>query len=473
MDAAIKSEQKVFYKLLLVTVLPLMLQSLFMQSISFIDQLMISDIGTDAVGAIGAANKIMSIYNSFLYGACSGCSMFLAQYWGNKDTDGFRKMFGINMISTVTVGMVFTVLIFLIPEFLLGLFTDDINVIRLGKDYIICVAVSYFLMGIIYPLNYCLQSMNHVRVTAVNTMISVFVNVSVNYVLIFGKFGFPEMGVKGAALGTVATRAVELIVLLCYFAVTKCIALWEHHGSFGISRVYFYNYIKKAAPLIANEMFWSLGTSVYFIVYGKNGSDALAAMSILQIWQMLSRIAALAFCHAAAIIIGNEIGYGDMDRVQRYCKRFHGIALAVGLVSAVFVIAVNKPMLAIYHIEGTEVGRIVSNCMYILALYVILNSCNCINVEGIFRSGGDVKYIALMDLGSIWIIGMPYTLITGLVLHLDVVYIYMAYIMLELYKLPLGHMRFKSGKWLHRLSGNNTEEADGQEGYSEYKLTGS
>lgn len=448
---SIKNDRREFFRLLFVTVLPLMVQTLFMQSISFIDQIMISDVGTDAVGAVGAANKILSIYNSFLYGSCSGCAMFLAQYWGNKDVSAFRKIFGVTITATTIMGTIVTALVLLIPRQLLGIFTDDPVVIELGRDYLVYVAASYFLMEIVFPLNYCLRSMNRVKVTAINTVVSVFVNVIFNYLLIYGKCGFPQMGVRGAALATSLTRFVELIVLVIYFKASKCEVFQSFREIFAFTREYIMSFIKKAAPLIGNEMLWSLGTSIYFIIYGKSGTDALAAMSIMQTWQMLARIASGSFCGAASIIVGNEIGHGDLDKVQRYCKRFHIIAAVVGAVSCVFVILMVKPVLMIYDIAGTEVGRIVRECMFVLAVYVLINPVNSINVEGIFRSGGDVKYITLMDMGSIWFIGMPYTIITGLLLHLDVVYIYMAYIALEIYKLPLGYIRFKNGKWLHKL----------------------
>ena len=448
---AVKSEKKEFYKLLWVTVIPLMVQTLFMQSITFIDQIMITSVGTDAVAAVGAANKILSIYNSFLYGSCSGSAMILAQYWGNRDVHGFRRIFGVTITATFAMGTIVTLLITLVPKQLLGIFTDDPNVINLGRDYLIYVAAAFFLMGVVFPLNYCLRSMNRVKVTAINTVMSVGVNVVANYVLIYGKFGLPAMGVKGAALGTVITRVVELSVLIIYMAVTKNEIFADIKEMFGFTRKYVIDFVKKAAPLIGNEMLWSLGTSIYFIIYGKSGTDALAAMSIMQTWQMLSRIASGSFCGAASIIVGNEIGAGNVEKVRRYCKRFHGIAAIVGVISAAAVLLMIDPILSVYDIKGTEVGRIVTECLYVLALYVLINPNNSINVEGIFRSGGDVKFITLMDMGSIWFIGMPFTIITGLFLKLDVVYVYMAYIALEIYKLPLGYFRFKSGKWLHKL----------------------
>ena len=215
-----KTESRDFYKLLFRTVLPLLIQAVFMQSINFIDQIMISSIGTDAIAAIGASNKALSIYNSFLYGSCSASAMFLAQYWGKKDISGFQKVLGINITSAAIVGTLMAVFVGLAPSLVLKLFNADASVMAYGIDYLRYLVPSYILMGLTFPLNFALRSMNKVKVTMTSTIISVIVNICVNYVLIFGKLGFAPMGVKGAAIGTVVTRLVEFIVLAVYFGLS-------------------------------------------------------------------------------------------------------------------------------------------------------------------------------------------------------------------------------------------------------------
>lgn len=460
-----KAENKQFLKLLAVTVLPLLVQAVFTQSINFIDQLMVSSLGTEAIAAIGASNKLMSLYNSFLYGSCSGCAMFMAQYWGKKDYKSFQKIFGVLVTVTVTMGIVFSVLVLAIPTQLIQIFNDDPLVVEQAVKYMRTVVVGYFLMSVIFPLEHMLRSMNKVKVTMIESIISVLFNCAINYILIFGKFGFPKMGVVGAALGTVFCRIASLIVLFTYIKVSKNVIFQNVKNIFSYNINFVKAFVKKALPLIGNEMMWSLGTTIYFIIYGKAGTDALAAMSIMQTLQMLAKIFSGGFCGASSIIIGNEIGKGDLDRVHRYCKKFHIAALIVGVVSGAIVYSLIPFMLRVYSIEGTQVGIYVSQCMVVLSIYIVMNACNSINVEGIFRSGGDTAYLTLMDMGSIWLIGMPFTIITGLVLKMNVVVVYCAYIVLEIYKLPLGYVRFRSGKWLHLLykdtekkTANNIEE---------------
>lgn len=446
-----KAENRQFFRMIFATVLPLLIQSVFTQSSNFVDQLLISSVGTEAIAAIGASNKLMTLYNGFLYGSCSGCAMFMAQYWGKQDHKSFQKIFGVLVTVTLAAGIFFSAIVIIIPDRLIGFFADDQIVIDLAVQYMRYVVLAYFLMSVIFPLEHMMRSMNKVKVTMVESIVSVIVNCVVSYILIYGKLGFPAMGVAGAAIGTVICRVISLVILIVYIKVSDNVIFKNAKNIFVYNMTFVKAFFKKALPLIANEMLWQLGTTIYFIIYGRAGTDALAAMSIMQTLQQLSKIFSGSFCGASAIIVGNEIGKGDVNRVHRFCKKFHTAAMIVGIVSGIAVLAVRPLMLHIYSIEGTEVGHFVSQCMIVLSIYILLNVNNSINVEGIFRSGGDTAYLTLMDMGSIWLVGMPFTLITGVFLHTNVVIIYCAYIVLELYKLPLGYFRFRSGKWLHML----------------------
>ena len=448
-----KAENRQFFRMIFATVLPLLIQSVFTQSSNFVDQLLISSVGTEAIAAIGASNKLMTLYNGFLYGSCSGCAMFMAQYWGKKDYKSFQKIFGVLVTVTVAAGILFSAIVILIPAQLMGFFADDPVVIDLAVEYMRTVVLAYFLMSVIFPLEHMMRSMNKVKVTMIESIISVIiVNCVISYILIYGKLGFPAMGVAGAAIGTVICRVVSLIILIVYIKVSGNVIFRDARNIFVYNLTFVKALFKKGASALSQmRCYGSLERLIYFIIYGRAGTDALAAMSIMQTLQQLSKIFSGSFCGASAIIVGNEIGKGDVGRVNRFCKKFHVAAMVVGIVSGLAVLAVRPLMLHIYSIEGTEVGNYVSQCMLVLSLYILLNVNNSINVEGIFRSGGDTSYVTLMDMGSIWFVGMPWTLITGLVLHTNVVVIYFAYIVLELYKLPLGYFRFRSGKWLHML----------------------
>jgi putative MATE family efflux protein len=450
-------ENKEFIRLLFSTVLPLLIQSLFMQSTTFINQLMMSSLGTTTTAAVSSASKLLTMYNSFLYGSCSGCAMFMAQYWGKGDSKSVQRMLGVTMTATVAVGTLVTGLMLVIPQLLLKLFSDDPEVIRIGSNYLRTVAPAYFLMGVVFPINFTMRSMNAVKVTMCSTIASVIINCSVNYVLIYGIWGFPKMEERGVAIATVATRVVELTFLLTYLKLSGNTLSKNIKNMFAYGKEFISGFASKAVPLIVNEVMWSTGTTVYFVIYGKSGStpeectNILAAMGIMQTIQMLAKLFTSSFCSASAIIIGNEIGRADLFKVNRFCKKFHKAAFIVGILSGIAVFLLIAPVTGLYSNQNPKVLVYVKQCMLVLSVYIVMNSMNSINIEGVFRSGGDVKFIAIADMGSIWFIGMPVTLIAGLILRLPVVYIYCAYIFIELYKLPLVYTRFRKGKWIHKL----------------------
>jgi putative MATE family efflux protein len=450
-------ENEEFFKLLFRTVLPLLIQSLFMQSTTFINQLMMSSLGTTTTAAVSSASKLLTMYNSFLYGSCSGCAMFMAQYWGKGDVKSVQRMLGVTMTATVAVGALVTGAMLIVPDKLLRLFSGDAEVIVIGANYLRTVAPAYFLMGVVFPLNFAMRSMNAVKVTMCSTIASVIINCSVNYVLIYGAFGFPKMEERGVAIATVATRTVELAFLFTYLKISGNSLGRDIKNMFTYGKEFVSGFVSKALPLIANEVMWSTGTTVYFIIYGKSGStpadctDILAAMGIMQTIQMLAKLFTGSFCGASAMIIGNEIGRADLPKVNRFCKKFHLAALIVGIFSGLAVFLLINPVVGLYTNQNPDVLIYVKQCMVVLSIYIVMNSLNSINIEGVFRSGGDVKFIALADMGSIWFVGMPVTLIAGLVLRLPVMYIYCAYILIEIYKLPMVYIRFRRGKWIHKL----------------------
>lgn len=443
-------EGKEFLSLLFKTILPLLIQSALIQSVSLIDQIMVTSIGTEAVASVGASDSLFSLYNSFLYGICSGCSFFLAQYWGKRDIPHLQHIFGFTLTITTIAGTLFTICVRTFPHQLLRLFHAEEAVMELGVSYMTIAVFSYLILSVTYPLNFCFRNIGKTQVSMAVTCLSMIVKITVNYIFIYGAFGFPRLGIQGAALGTVFTRLFELLFYCTYIILSKNIVFQTMGNFFHFNRNTIKAFTGKVIPLIINEIMWSLGTTIYFIVYGYSGTIALAAMSIMQTLRLLMKTVISGFCNSTAIIVGHEIGKGDMQRVERFCKRFHCLSYLVGALSSMLTLLCIRPILHIYSIEGTPVGDIVSKCMIILSLYVFITAVNSVNVEGIFRAGGDTAFVSLMDMGSVWLVGMPYTVITGILLKWNIVPVYLAYIFFEIYKLPLGFYRYRSGKWLHK-----------------------
>lgn len=443
--------QKDFYKLTFRTVFPLMIQSLLLASINFIGQAMVSKLGVSEIAAVGVANKIYSLFYLVMYGTCCACVMFVSQYMGKNDIDGLRKTMGMTFSITVSLGIAVTFATMLLPGECIALFTDDKEVIGHGTDYLRTVSASYLLLSLIYPINYMLRGITRVRIVLCTSIASVFINIFTTYAFIFGKFGLPELGVTGAALGTVLTRTVELVILIIYLIAIKNEVITAIPQMFTFSFSGFKVFLSKALPLAGNEFFWGIGTTLYFVIYGHMGTAELAAMSIMSTLQTLQQTFSLSLSSSASVIIGNEIGKGDRAEVIKCGDRFHKLALGIGVFVSLLVLCLIKPIIQIYQIQGTQTGTYLTQCLIIMSGFLIINCYNSMNTEGLFRSGGDIKFVLLMDMGGIWLIGLPLTFVMGEWLKFPIALVYAAFIAVELYKLPIGIHRYRSRKWIHML----------------------
>lgn len=445
-------QRKEFYLITLRTVIPLMLQSILTSSVNFIDQIMVGKLGVSSIAAVGVANKIYSLFYLILYGTCCALVMFVSQYWGEKDIEGVKKVTGMTCLITVTLGGFVTVLTALFPEFCLSLFTDDETVIAAGVGYLRAISASYLLLSFIYPINYLLRGQTRVKIVLVTSIGSVFMNIFANYAFIFGHFGMPRLDVVGAAIGTVATRAVELAILAIYLVASRNEVIMGIRGLFKFKCNELLAFLKKAVPLAINEFLWGVGTSLYLVVYGHMGTEELAVMSIMGTLQTMVQTFGLSLSSSAAVIVGNEIGKGDTKSVFACGRRFHGLAVGMGAAVGIVLFSIIPLIVGAYSVKGTRTGMLLTQCLCIMCCYLPVSCYNSMNIEGLFRSGGDIKYVLIMDTGSIWLIGMPVTALLGYILNLPLVVTFLAYVAVEIYKLLIGTWRYQSGKWLHYLS---------------------
>ena len=457
----LKAENREFNKRFISTIMPLIISSIFTQCLTFVDQWMVSTLGTAAIAAVGVSTNFFSVYFTFLYGCNTGAGIYLTRYWGKKDISDFQRILWAAVFTTLSVGILICGFAIAFPRVIIRLYNNDPLVMVQAVPYMRAVAISYILNAICFTISHMFRNMGRVKIPMIQGILSVLLNAFFNYIFIFGKIGFKPMGVLGAALGTLVTRIIEVAALLIYFFVSDNPVKTDLLSAIKrLNKKIFLEYLKTSLPLCANDMLWSLGLSCYYMVYGSRGTEVYAGMSIVNTMEMFAKLAIMGFAGTCTIILGIEIGKGDMDKVDRYAKRFNRISIIAGLISCSIILAMMIPIQRIYGISGTVEGECVRNCMMVLAVYCIPNAVNCIKVEGIFRSGGDVRYLTFMDAGSIWIIGMPITLILGLVFRADIGFVYAAHIAIELFKLPLGQYRLKSGKWFH----NVTEAIDVGEG---------
>jgi putative MATE family efflux protein len=440
-----------FYSTMLKLAIPMTIQQFVNSSTNLLDVLMIGQLGETSIAALGLSNQIFFLLILFLFGISSGSAIFTAQYWGKGDLVNLRKVMGIGLTMAISVALFYTLIALLIPEKILSIYTKDQAVIELGSQYLRIVGVGYIFTAITLTFMSVLRSTQNVRLPMVITIIALTTNVFLNYCLIFGNFGFPELGVRGAALGTTIARIFEtfLMIIFAYrFRTAAAVKIHELIYSFS----FFKKVLRTSLPAAVNEVFWSLGITTYYAVYARISTEAVAAVNINSTIENMSFVIFIGAANACAIMIGNEIGAGNESKAFEYGIRFLVICIALAMILGIFVIILRPFILSLYNIEQTSYDY-AYKIQLIYALTMWIRVANLMLFIGVLRSGGDTRYALLVEMASIWLIGVPSALIGGFVLHWPVYYVYALVLSEEIVKLIIVVPRFLSRKWIHNLTG--------------------
>lgn len=446
-------QDKAYFRSLTHLAIPIVIQNFISAAMNIIDVAMIGQMGETAVASVGLSNQAFFMLNLFLFGTGTGSAIFTAQFWGRRDVTNVRKILGLCLTIAVAGSLVFTSIAIFFPKAFLGIYTSDAAVIGLGSKYLRIVGFSYVLTAITYSYSSILRSTEQVRLPMLVSGAAILVKTGLSYVLIFGKLGLPALGVEGAAIGTVTARLLECATLLGLTYATKTTAAARFSEMDGFRSGYFSKYLKMAMPVVANELLWSIGVSVYNLVYAHISTEAIAAMNIVASIENLAFVLFISISDATGILIGNRIGAGEEQRAREYARR----SLTLGVMGAILVglgILLNiDHILAIYNVS--EVARTYSHNVLLVSAGVLwLKVSNLLIIVGVLRAGGDTRFSVLLDISTVWFVGVPMAVIGGLYFHLPVYTVYLLIASEEAVKFMIGIQRFRSGKWLHNLIQN-------------------
>jgi len=430
--------------------IPVAFQQFITASLNMVDVIMVGQLGEASIAALGLANQVFFLLILFLFGVTSGMAIFTAQFWGKGDEENIRKVLGICLTVALSVGLLFTLAATLIPETVLGFYTEDPEVIALGSSYLRIVGFSYVFMAITTSYFAVLRSITLVKITVIVSVIAIVLKTSLGYLLIFGIGGFPALGVRGAAIGTTFGWVFEavLIIILVYALKTPLAA--NPITFFRFERPFLGKVLKTAMPAAANEVFWSVGITIYNAVYARIGTDAIASVQISATLEEIAFVFFIGLGNACAIMVGNKIGANEKEVAFEYGRRFTILTVMVALFAGLIILLLRGPVVSLYEISplAAENAR---RLMLIFAASAWLRSINFILFVGALRAGGDTRFAMFMELFSIWAIGVPAALIGGFVLRLPVYGVYMLVLLEELVKVFIITRRYLSRKWIHDL----------------------
>lgn len=442
---------KTFYKTMFAIAIPIAIQNLISSSLNMIDILMIGRVSENALAAVGMANQLFFLFMLISFGVCSGAGIFISQYWGKKDIKRIKATLGFTILAVASVGLIFSIVATLFPKYIMMVFDAKGEVMMLGSTYLRIIGISYVVTAVSFAYGFSCRSVQKAKMPMIASSISLLINTALNYILIFGKFGMPALGVSGAAIATVIARCTELFLMIFIIYRDK-----DHPLAASIKELmafekdFLRRYYKTAMPVIINELMWSLGTIMYSVAYSRIGTTAIAAVQVANTVSNIFMVGAMGVGNACAVMLGSELGAGNDEVAIKYARKFSVITFSIGIVVG-FVLYISIPLINTWFGVTPNLEQGVRNILLVKVLFSPFVTFNTALVIGILRSGGDTRYALFIEIGGVWFIGVPMAFIGALWLKLPIHYVVFMVSLEELFKTIVGLPRVLSNKWAKNL----------------------
>lgn len=444
-----------FIKRLLTLVFPIAFQQFMLALVSASDALMLGALTQNALSAVSLAGQITFVHSLFLAAMTIGLSTIAAQYWGKGDVAAVERIFAYVFKLTAVISFAFSVAAFCVPALLMRLFTPEQELIAMGAVYLRSVSLSYLLTGVSQIFLCTLKNSDRAVKSSIISSASVLINIVLNAVLIFGLFGAPKMEIAGAALATVIARIIEVTWCIAETAVSKRVQLRARHILHNDS-ILRHDFWKYSAPVLGNEIVWGLGFTMYSVIMGHLGSDAVAANAISNIAKNLIACFCIGLGSGGSILIGNELGAGKLDTARQYGRQLCILSLLCGAVSGVILLLLSSIIPGLTNLSP-QAAAYLRWMLIMCSYYMVGKSITGTTIAGIFCAGGDTRFGLLCDTVTMWCFTVPLGLLAAFVFHWPVPVVYFIVNLDELVKLPAVYRHYKKYRWVKDLTVTNSE----------------
>ena len=428
--------------------LPIALQQFMTALVGACDAIMLGKLSQDAMSAVSLATQVTFVFNLFMFAFMAGENMFVAQYYGKGDYTGISQVFSLVTKICGCIAVVFLAGTLFFPEQLMRILTNEETLIVLGSEYLRVIGISYVFSGIAQTFLAIMKNCGAVNMSTLINGVMVILNIALNAVFIFGLSGFPKMGIKGAALATVLATVVQFLwsvgYVLCRIRAVKFSLRSCEKKLFG-------RFWQKAVPLLINNLAWGIGFSMYSVILGHLGTDAVAANGIANISKNLVVCFCLGLGNAGSIIVGNRLGADRLQEAKEVGETLTKTAIIAGIVSGLVLIALSPFITKMVDLTPTARGYL-QKMLLISSYYIAGKSVNCMTIGGIFAAGGDSKFGMLCDSVTLWCIIVPLGCICAFILKLPVMVVYFVLNLDEIIKLPVVYKHYKKYKWIKNLT---------------------
>lgn len=443
--------EKAFYKNFLSIYITLVLQNVVTLSVNLADNVMIGTYSEISLAGVAAVNQIQFIYQQLITALGDGLVIFGSRYWGKRQIRPLKKIAASAMHMALMLAMILSVAGSIFPEGIVGIFTEDQPIIEEGVNYLSVIRFTYVFFAISQLLLAALRSTETVRIAFQLSILTFFVNCGINYLLIFGNLGAPRLGVKGAAIGTLTARIVELSVLIFYIKTKEKALRFHYRDYFQVDKKILGDYCRITVPILAAQRLWGLNTALQTVILGHMTSIAIAANSIASTLFLLVKSSAVGAASAASVVIGKTIGEGAITRAKEYSRKLQRIFVVIGLISGVFLFFIRLPVLSLYDLK-METKEMADAFLIVLSIVCVGMTYQMPTNNGIIRGGGNIAFVVKMDLISIWLIVLPLSFVAAFVMKESPVVVVCCLNADQIFKCVPAFLESHYGNWIRKLT---------------------
>ena len=443
----------VFYRQIFKLVLPIVIQNLLSAAVSSADVVMLNYVGQSSISAVSLASQYANVLFMVFYGLGTGATMLCAQYYGKGDMKAIQVVEGIALRFSLGFAMLFAGAAFFFPEGMMRLFTNDGELIAIGASYLRFMSVSYLCWGIIEVYLAVLRSIGRVTVSTAMNVLAFSLNIVLNAVFIFGLFGAPKLGAMGVAIATSASRLIELAACFAVSAASRDIKL-DFRYLFARNRPLFSDFVRLSLPALGNDISWSVAFSMYSVIMGHMGTDAVAANSFVVVVRNFGTILCFGMASAGGILLGNVIGEGKLEEARADAGKLMKLTVLTGAIGGLIVLAAT-PFVLKYATLTENAMHYLKYMLLINTYYVMGAAVNTTLIAGVFRAGGASRFGFICDTIDMWCYAVPLGFLAAFALKLPVLWVYFLLCTDEFVKWPWVIRHYRSGKWLNNITRDN------------------
>ena len=440
-----------FYSQMLKLVIPIVIQNLLSAAVNSADVIMLNYVGQSSISAVSLAANYASVLFMVYYGLGTGATLLCAQYWGKKDLQAIRVVEGIALRFSLLITVAISGFALFAPELMMQLFTNDAELIVIGAGYLRIMSVTYMCWGVIEIYLSILRSIGKVTIAMVLNVLAFSLNIFLNAVFIFGLFGAPRMGVTGVAIATALSRIVELVgCIIVSLLFSKDVRLNPAYMLIR-NKPLLKDFIQLSLPALANDVAWGVAFSMYSVILGHLGSDAVAANSLVVVVRNFGTVLCFGTASAGGILLGNVMGENDMERAKEYASKLVKLTVITGAIGGVLILIATPFVLHFADLSETAMHYL-KYMLLINTYYVMGAAVNTTLIAGVFRAGGDTRFGLICDTIDMWCYAVPLGFIAAFLFKLPVLVVYFLLCTDEFVKWPWVIKHYRSGKWLKNIT---------------------